>query len=148
MNTYRGYNTSIPYPMRYDGPTKVMADLGRLATTLQHFMSGHQGVTHVMQIEYVDRVLLLTERVLSDDRRMVLGISRTLASTRSTYEHGVTHGELHTFMRAFMLVQPYMLDFGPNHCDNDCPDHWADDKWYGNEYTDAWRRKLGLSCPV
>ncbi len=129
-------------PIPYDGPTKVMADLGRLARALG-VPDGHQGVTHVMQIEYVDRVLLLTERVLSDDRRMVLGISRTLASAET-----VEHGDLHKFMYAWMLCQPYMLDFGPNHCDNDCANHWADDKWYAWDYTPSWRKKLGLSCPV
>lgn len=141
MTDHRGCFAPIPY----DGPTKVMADLGRLARALG-VPDGHQGVTHVMQIEYVDKVLLLTERVLSDDRRMVLGISRTLASAEN-----VDHRDLHVFMRAYMMQQPYMLDFGPSHCDNDCASHWDDDKWYGNEYTDSWRRKLGmrgLSCPV
>ena len=49
MSDDRGYDAPIPY----EGPTKAIAGLGRLARALG-VPAGHEGVTHVMQIEQVD----------------------------------------------------------------------------------------------
>jgi hypothetical protein len=133
-------------PYYYAGMHTALLDLVRRLE--------HSRVTHVMQIERPEHTVegialrvpksvefMLTERALKRDTQKVLGITRVLATSVE-----LSHHELHKTLRAYMINQTHMLDFGPTHCDTvtGCDQVREDDEWYRVAYVNSWRIRFGL----